>query len=622
MVSRRNFAAITMIMAIVLFLFQGLNIAREKLNHYETNTYAENEKKLPDSSGAFGTKDASGKSNLEGSQGVIAYIGQPRDDSIGAVVSEWCRYMKYESAIYSSVAKYEKAMEKKDAEQPEMLIVNSENVDWTTQKDIAELQKCAEDGINIVFANLPDISVIKKNQNLRDLLGIQKITADEVTVKGLDLYADLMLGGENIYEAKKKKEKKMEDLALTFPWFKLGDGTKAYMKGIPKDSTLKVQEHPVLIWRKSMGNSYVFAVNGDYMEDEVGLGILTGMLYETRDYLIYPVVNAQNLIIANFPGLAEENTTEMQKIYGNTASAVNRDIVWPSVISSYEKNHFGLSCMLTPKLDYDNAVKPDGTMLNYYVKMINEEKGETGLSGSVESDTEITKKLQQDQNFMEKNLSTFSFSSFYSGERTEEEVKKALQQPILEQVRTVIKDQDTEGDIIGYQNDTITNQKVITEESDQFTYRSWLKVKSVESALGYTSVLLDLDHVIYPKTEEDRWEKIIKEFAANLSTYWQPFSGFDGTTVSECDSKIRTFLNSRYEDGREGNIITLKATGTDETASYVLRTHNETVKKVVGGTAERLEDSAWLIRAEKSEVTITLGAADQRYYYEKGADKE
>lgn len=34
MVSRRNFVAITIIMAIVLFLFQGLNVAREKLNYY------------------------------------------------------------------------------------------------------------------------------------------------------------------------------------------------------------------------------------------------------------------------------------------------------------------------------------------------------------------------------------------------------------------------------------------------------------------------------------------------------------------------------------------------------------------------------------------------------------
>ena len=151
-------------------------------------------------------------------------------------------------------------------------------------------------------------------------------------MKGMDLYANLMLGGENIYEAKKQEEKKMQDLELTFPWFKLAGGTKAYMKGIPEDSTLKVQEHPVAIWRKSTGNAYVFAVNGDYMEDETGLGILTGMLYETRDYLIYPVVNAQNLIAANFPVLTEENTAQMQEIYGNTATAVNRDIICPLLL--------------------------------------------------------------------------------------------------------------------------------------------------------------------------------------------------------------------------------------------------------------------------------------------------
>ena len=149
-----------------------------------------------------------------------------------------------------------------------------------------------------------------------------------------------------------------------------------------------------------------------------------------------------------------------------------------------------------------------------------------------------------------------------------------------------------------------------------------MKMKSIESALGYASVELDLSRVIYPKTEEDRWEKIVKEFASNLGTYWEPFSGFDGTTVSTCDSRIRTFLNLRCEDEREGDTITLKTTGTEKTAYYVIRTHNESVEKVTGGTAEKLEDSAWLIRAEKSEVTITLRASDRRYYYEEGVKNE
>ena len=60
----------------------------------------------------------------------------------------------------------------------------------------------------------------------------------------------------------------------------------------------------------------------------------------------------------------------------------------------------------------------------------------------------------------------------------------------------------------------------------------------------------------------------------------------------------------------------------EKTAYYVIRTHNERVEKVTGGTAEKLEDSAWLIRAEKSEVTITLRASDRRYYYEEGVKNE
>ena len=73
MVSRRNFVAITIIMAIVLFLFQGLNVAREKLNYYDTNAYAKDKETLADGSGAFGAVDASDQINIEGSRGTILY---------------------------------------------------------------------------------------------------------------------------------------------------------------------------------------------------------------------------------------------------------------------------------------------------------------------------------------------------------------------------------------------------------------------------------------------------------------------------------------------------------------------------------------------------------------------
>lgn len=622
MVSRRTFAAITMLMAIILFLFQGLNLAKEKLNHYEKNAYAAEKEDLEDGSGAFGTEDASGEKNITGSRGTIVYIGEAEEHSVGAVVCEWCRYMKYEAAVYPSMRKYEQAMEKKGAKQPEMIVVNSESIDWTALKDVIDLQDSVDEGIHVVFANLPEVSVIRKNQKLRELLGIAEVKEDSTTVTGLDLYDNLMLGGENIYRAENKEEENRQDLKLTFPWFKLGDGTKTYMKGFPEDQTLKTQDYPVVIWRKNFGTASVFAVNGDYMEDETGLGLLTGMVYETRNYLIYPIVNAQNLVVQNFPSLAEENTDKMQEIYGNGTKDVNRDIVWPSIAAIYRKNHFGLTCMVAPKLDYDAPAEADGELLHYYAKLLNEEKGEMGLSGFTESETSVKEKLDEDQSFMQKNLSDFYFSSFFSGNLSEQEMETALQQSALGSVRTVVKSKDTAGDLVSYLDAQTTQQKIVTEDTGRFTYRSWMKMKSIESALGYASVELDLSRVIYPKTEEDRWEKIVKEFASNLGTYWQPFSGFDGTTVSTCDSRIRTFLNLRCEDEREGDTITLKTTGTEKTAYYVIRTHNESVEKVTGGTAEKLEDSAWLIRAEKSEVTITLRASDRRYYYEEGVKNE
>ncbi|MFQ7768294.1 MAG: hypothetical protein ACLRIL_08505 [Fusicatenibacter saccharivorans] len=54
--------------------------------------------------------------------------------------------------------------------------------------------------------------MIRKNQKLRELVGIAEVTEDSTTVTGLDLYDNLMLGGENIYRAENKEEENRQDL--------------------------------------------------------------------------------------------------------------------------------------------------------------------------------------------------------------------------------------------------------------------------------------------------------------------------------------------------------------------------------------------------------------------------
>lgn len=78
-----------------------------------------------------------------------------------------------------------------------------------------------------------------------------------------------------------------------------------------------------------MDNGSVFAVVGDYLKDSSASGLLDGMLAEASDYTIYPIVNAQNLSMVDFPVFADENSGEIQRLYSQRTTGMVRDIMWP-----------------------------------------------------------------------------------------------------------------------------------------------------------------------------------------------------------------------------------------------------------------------------------------------------
>lgn len=252
MVSRRNFFAITAVMLIICFLFQSLNVAKEYWNDYEVNSYAQDTSALPGKEEVY-TVDAQ-----DTSQKLLVLIG---DEKENRVFSDWAFYMKWAFASYDSLSAYEKARKAEKISVPEFLVLQPENLDWT--KDISKLKNCLTEGINLVFSSLPDVQTMKQQEALQNLLGIESITAESTTAAGLHLYEGFLLGGETIYQADNKEEEKLQDMELTFPWYHLSSGTKVYMKGIPKEKSVKTENYPVLIWRKSYENACVFAVNGN-----------------------------------------------------------------------------------------------------------------------------------------------------------------------------------------------------------------------------------------------------------------------------------------------------------------------------------------------------------------------
>lgn len=623
MVSRRNYAAITAVMVIIFFLFQFLNMAKDHWNDYSENQYAVDVNEL---SGADNVYVAPDSDELDQqSTGLIPWekkkcvvcIGSNESNTMGEMIGNWALYMKRKISYYESISAYENAISKKTQDTPQFVLVDPDFINWDDTKQIRSLQTCVENGISVIFGKLPDASIIGSHKLLRRLLGIDEIVQESVTGNGIHLYSGFLLGGEVIYKAYNEKEEKNQDMELTFPWYHLTSGTKIYMKGMLEDPTVNIQEYPPLIWRKNFTTASVFAVIGDYMIDATGLGMLTAMLSEMQSYTIYPVVNAQNFIAANYPAAANENSSILRQMYSQTMRGFLRDVVWPAFSSINIKTSFSLSSMMTIQFDYTDTAKPNSEDIQYYMEAVNEEEGEMGYSAYNVSNTSISEMISEDADFWNKTLPDYQFASLYYGDYSQKAVQGILDNFFMQHVRTVIGNVDTTSDVVGYVNNQVTRQNTLIDGYEH-TFRQDLRIRSVETALGYTSILADVSKAAYPQSDEDGWEKLSEKLMANTITYWKPFSAFSGTTVSQSDSRIRRFLSLNYEEvaNESNNKILIHASEGDETAWFVLRTNGEVISDVAGGTYEEIEDNVWLIGMEESSILITLKPSNTLFYYE------
>lgn len=608
MVSHRNYLAITIVMLVVFFLFQFTNVALESRNAYESNSYAVDKEWLQKKSGVYGAGDLE-EGNKEGvwdvSRDVIVYIGQ-KDTPVRKVVNTWSSYSKKQIKSYETLEEYGRLREDDRTDSPQMLVINSGDMDWKNERTAGQLDEYVRSGINLVFSGLPDVSVIKDSRQLRRLFGIKEIKEEETTADGLHLNAGFFLGGETAYQAGDQEEyEQRQNMELVFPWYILSSGTKTYMRGLYEDQVLEEEDCPAVIWRNRLGRGYVFAINGHYMEDAAGLGILSAVWAQSENYVIYPVINAQNMIFANYPGLADENSEEMTKRYGRTMSEMMRYNAWPAIVSVYQKSTMGMTCMLVPQYDYEDDNYPNQSDFLYYMKRLNEQKVEVGLSALSVSDTPLEKKLGEDARLMEETIPGYRFSSLYSSDLADDAIDSALSGEFLETVRTVVADYNGDAEVVGYQSEQITRQTVISD-GYRHTFLEDFRARALETALAYTSVLADMSQAAYPGDSNHTFEKIIYDFGWNTQHYWGVFQGFARTTVSECDDHIRNFLAMDYKETRENNSIRLDVAGPQMPVWFILRINEGNIGKVTGGSWTKIEDQVYLIETEEPSVVIQI----------------
>ncbi len=606
MVSRRNFFTISMIMLVVLFMFQIPEIAKDRWNNYGKNEYDEETGTglMQDSVYEASAKDA------EKTGRFVIYIGDTGDGSTGSLVRQWCLYTKRYLEEYKSVGGY-----RPGTLLPEAVLIDSAYL--SLKEDLKRLKDFTDQGINLIFCNLPKASEVDRCPELKELLGIRSVIFESTTVEGIRVLDGFLLGGLKEYKLEAGAEKELQDFPLELPWYLISSGTKTYMAARveAENNGLKNESLPALIWRNSMGNAQVFAVNGDYLSGNSGLGILSGMMAETDRYDIYPVVNAQSLVIADYPMLSSENEEEMIRRYSRSLTMVDRDIVWPELMAVAQRNSLKMTCMLTTQTDYGDEIEPDAELLIYYMKLLQEQEAEAGVSGNRRDASAVSVKVGADSDFLKSVIPEYAILSFYQGNMSGEDLETMLSEDGFSSVRTIYKDFSEQGNLIAYSGDNVTLQSGVNSGFSH-TFREDFRQNSILTALGYSSIVLDANRIAFPESDEDSWEKLSERFSSYTNTYWKVSRKFDGTTLAESDARIRRFLALNYTQHREENRIYLDIDPFDKEAWFILRTHGEELTEAQGASFEKLEENAYLVYAYESRVTLSLDGFELYYYYE------
>lgn len=592
MVSRRNYFSIIVMMAVLFFMFQFSQIIKDSGSRYDINAYAVSEENMP--SGANRWVPQTDAVFFE-EDGYVLLIGE-RKNELGTIVAQWCNYTKQVLEV-TTINKY-----KKPDKLPKLILVDSLTSDIGRKSVMLEPVMAL--GVPVVFCNLPEAEKIEKVPRLQEMLGIREIRAQETRVKGIHLFEGLLLGGEAIYEATTAKEQERQDMDLMVPWYIMGSGTKTYMVGIMDKDEVKNEEFPALIWRNTYNDTKVFAVVGDYMSTWAGLGLLSAFTYELESYEIYPIVNAQNVVVANFPGFSEENAEQLSRLYSRSPKMVFQDIMWPSISAMTETNDLKLTCLFNPQYDYDDGIEPNPEEVTFYLQQLKELRSEAGISLKYKN-TDFEEMLQQDETFYEATGNQYQYQAVFVEEQDLEKVHSAGKTGMLKNAKTIVGEYYEKQPVISYFSEEITLQNV-TGNAMEYSYTDNLIAKSIQTALGYSNVLLDLQVAVWPEEVKDEWQNLYDTMSSNIHTYWPGEGGFEETTLSESDLRIRTMLNLDYQDVRSGNLIVLKTSNMTQQAWFLLRTHDEKIVMIEGGDYQELEKNSYLIKALEETVVIEL----------------
>lgn len=600
MLSKRVYFTVSSLMMLVLFMFQFSGIIRKKYNNFDENKYAVSEKNDLNNNNVFTVLTDEDKV-VKSISGYIVYIGDINTKT-GNTVYEWCNYTKRNLLVYKTVSQYHRYNEK----YPDAVLIDSDYVN--IDSDIDTFSLLTDYGINLVFCTLPSYSAISENQRFEQLCGISP-HRESVNASGLKLYSGFLFGGEAWYTKENDPDGKFQNMKLTMPWYNTSNATKTYMSAVVESedgSKIDNEDQPAVIWRKSHDHAYVFCINGDYIKDISGMGILTAIMSESKDLDIYPVVDSQSVIVNNFPMFSFENDDAVEKYYLRNTSSLLENVIWPDISNLAESTGARFTFMAAPQINYSDNNLVSVREMDYFFRLFSEISSEAGLTTTRDDATSIDEKLTADAGIFSNYLSNYKFTSIIARKDELENVLSS-KNSLIDDVNTIVTDSQDYGGtkLFSYVNDNVINVECPVT-SDKYTYSDDFRQRCFQTALAYTNIEFNMTGVCNPDDEKELWNEEIKLKSTALTSYMKNSKMFTKCSISQADKRIREFMAADYSYKQNRSYVSLDITGAQETARFIVRLRTGEVENVSGAVCTKVEKGVYLITAQSKHVEMTI----------------
>lgn len=600
MLSKRVYFTVSALMMLVLFMFQFSGIIRKKYNNFDENKYAVSEKNDLNKNNVFTVLTDEDKV-VKSISGYIVYIGDINTKT-GNTVYEWCSYTKRNLLVYKTVSQYHRYNEK----YPDAILIDSDYVN--IDSDIDTFSLLTDYGINLVFCTLPSYSAISENQRFEQLCGISP-HRESVNASGLKLYSGFLFGGEAWYTKENDPDGKFQNMKLTMPWYNTSNATKTYMSAVVESedgSKIDNEDQPAVIWRKSHDHAYVFCINGDYIKDISGIGILTAIMSESKDLDIYPVVDSQSVIVNNFPMFSFENDDAVEKYYLRNTSSLLENVIWPDISNLAESTGARFTFMAAPQINYSDNNLVSVREMDYFFRLFSEISSEAGLTTTRDDATSIDEKLTADAGIFSNYLSNYKFTSIIARKDELENVLSS-KNSLIDDVNTIVTDSQDYGGtkLFSYVNDNVINVECPVT-SDKYTYSDDFRQRCFQTALAYTNIEFNMTGVCNPDDEKELWNEEIKSKSTALTSYMKNSKMFTKCSISQADKRIREFMAADYSYKQNSSYVSLDITGAQDMTRFIVRLRTGDVENVSGAVCTKVEKGVYLITAQSKHVEMTI----------------